>query len=69
MSSTELFDAASNSNTFNEFPELKEIHDSHTSQASTFSVRLKQLMVFANIRAVVVLPTPLEPQNKNACAK
>ena len=30
---------------------------------------LKQLMVLAKIRAVVVLPTPLDPQNKKACAR
>jgi hypothetical protein len=30
---------------------------------------LWQLMVFAKIRAQVVLPTPLGPQNKKACAR
>ena len=34
-----------------------------------FSVLLKQLIVLAKIRALVVLPTPREPQNKKACAK
>jgi hypothetical protein len=33
-----------------------------------FSVLSKQLIVLARIRAVEVLPTPREPQNKNACA-
>jgi hypothetical protein len=28
-----------------------------------------QLIVFAKIRAQVVFPTPLGPQNKKACAK
>src|SRR6202007_737343 len=69
MSSTELFDAASNSNTFNDCPLLKEVQLSHLSQASVSSVKLKQLMVLAKIRAQVVLPTPRGPQNKKACAK
>ena len=34
-----------------------------------FSVGLRQLMVLAMIRAQVVLPTPLGPQNRKACAK
>src|ERR1700752_3437874 len=58
MSSTELFDAASNSNTFNDCPLLKEVQLSHLSQASVSAVKLKQLMVLAKIRAQVVLPTP-----------
>ena len=33
------------------------------------SVGVKQLIVLAKIRAVVVFPTPREPQNKKACAK
>ena len=66
ISSTELLEAPSNSNTFNEFPVLKEIQESQVSQASIASLRLKQLIVFAKIRAVVVFPTPLEPQNRNA---
>jgi hypothetical protein len=33
------------------------------------SVGWKQLIVFAKILAVVVFPTPREPQNKKACAK
>jgi hypothetical protein len=69
MSSTELFEAASNSYTFNEFPVLKEMHESQTSHASMFSVRLKQLMVFARIRADDVFPTPRDPQKRNACAR
>jgi hypothetical protein len=54
---------------FSEFPELNETQESQTSQASSCGVRLKQLMVFAKIRAVVVLPTPRDPQNKKAWAK
>jgi hypothetical protein len=37
-------------------------------QASPSGVGLVQLMVLAKILAHVVLPTPLGPQNKNACA-
>jgi hypothetical protein len=48
---------------------LKEMHESQVSQASIVSLLLKQLIVFARIRAVVVFPTPLEPQKRNACAK
>jgi hypothetical protein len=32
-------------------------------------VKFVQLIVLAKMRAQVVLPTPLGPQNKNACAK
>jgi len=48
---------------------LNEVHDSHLLQASKFSDTLSQFMVFARILAQVVFPTPLGPQNKNACAK
>src|SRR5690606_9939863 len=41
---------------------------SHVPHASASGVRFWQLMVFAKIRAQVVFPTPLGPQNKNACA-
>jgi hypothetical protein len=37
-------------------------------QASPSGVGLVQLMVLAKILAHVVFPTPLGPQNKNACA-
>jgi hypothetical protein len=50
-------------------PVLKEMQESQWSHASMFSVRLKQLIVLAKIRAVVVFPTPREPQKRNACAK
>jgi hypothetical protein len=45
------------------------MQDSHTSQASMVGVGLKQLIVLAKILAQVVFPTPLGPQNKNACAR
>ena len=48
---------------------LKLLHDSHWSQASMSAVGFMQLMVLAMILAHVVLPTPLGPQNKKACAK
>jgi hypothetical protein len=37
-------------------------------QASPSAVLVSQLMVLAKILAQVVFPTPLGPQNKNACA-
>ena len=60
-------DAASNSKTLNEAEDAKERQDSHSLHASPSGVRLEQLIVFANIRAQVVFPTPRGPQNKNAC--
>jgi hypothetical protein len=42
---------------------------SHWSQASKSADNWVQLMVFANNLALVVLPTPLGPQNKNAWAR
>src|SRR6185312_450425 len=69
ISSTELFDAASNSCMLSERPSLKLLHDSHWLQASVSGPRFMQFMVLANIRAQLVLPTPRCPQNKNVCAK
>ena len=69
MSSTELFEAASNSKMLKECPSLNEVHYSHELQSSISGLKFKQLMVFAKILAVVVFPTPLDPKNKNACAK
>jgi hypothetical protein len=69
MSSTELLDAASNSKMFNDCPLLNETHDSQLLQASVVSLINWQFIVFANILAHVVFPTPLGPQNKKACAK
>ena len=66
ISSTLLFEAASSSYMLSEALELKLSQESQESQASIWSDRLKQLIVLAKIRAVVVLPTPREPQNKNA---
>jgi hypothetical protein len=51
-----------------EVPWSKEMHELQVLQASLSVVLFSQLMVFANILAQVVLPTPLGPQNKNACA-
>ena len=48
---------------------LNDLHESQVSQASPSGLKFSQLMVFAKIRAHVVLPTPLGPQNKKACAK
>ena len=48
---------------------LKAVQDSQLSHGSIFDVIFKQLMVLAKIRAQVVFPTPLGPQNKKDCAK
>jgi hypothetical protein len=53
---------------FNDVPSLKEIQELQTLQASPSAVRFSQLIVLASILAQVVFPTPLGPQNKNACA-
>src|SRR5690606_41359588 len=68
MSSTELLEAASSSWILNEFPLLKARQDAQVPQASFSAVMFSQLIVFARIRAQVVLPTPRGPQNKKACA-
>ena len=56
MSSTELFEAASNSKILN------------AKSSSSFSVP-SWLIFLARIRAQVVLPTPRGPVNNKACAK
>src|SRR4051812_26970305 len=68
ISSTELLLAASSSCMFSEVPWSKETQEWHLLQASPSFVIFSQFIVFASIRAQVVLPTPLGPQNKNACA-
>ncbi len=68
ISSTELFDAASSSTILKAEFSLKDKQFSHSLHASISSVLLVQLMVLAKILAQVVLPTPLGPQNKKACA-
>jgi len=62
--STELLDAASSSCIFKERPELNDWQLLHSLQASTSFVSEVQLIVFAKIRAQVVFPTPLGPQNR-----
>ena len=64
ISSTELFEAASNSWILYDRCSLKAWHDSHSLQASPSAVGFKQLIVLAKIRAHEVLPTPRGPQNK-----
>src|SRR5687768_16837884 len=68
ISSTELLLAASSSWMFNEVPSSKDLQEWHWLQASPSGVCASQLIVLASILAQVVLPTPLGPQNKNACA-
>ena len=68
MSSTELLDAASSSWILNDRCSLNAVHDSHWLQASCVEVGFWQLIVLANMRAQVVLPTPRGPQNRYACA-
>jgi hypothetical protein len=48
---------------------LKPVQLSQVLQGSVSSVKLRQLIVLAKIRAQVVFPTPRGPQNKNACAR
>ena len=69
ISSTPLFDAASSSKILNEALLLKLTHDSHSLHASISGVGCKQLIVLAMIRAQVVLPTPVGPQKRKACAR
>src|SRR5688572_28154121 len=69
ISSTELLEAASSSWMFIEMPSLNDLQEWHWLQASPSAETFSQLMVFASIRAQVVLPTPLGPQNKNAWAR
>ena len=68
MSSTPLFEAASSSWIQYERPSAKERHDSHVPHGSISAEGLEQLIIFAKIRAVVVLPTPRGPQKRYACA-
>lgn len=51
-----------------ERPSMKDTHDSHSPQGSMSADGLAQLIVFAKIRAALVFPTPLGPQNRYACA-
>jgi hypothetical protein len=69
MSSTELLLAASSSCTLKDAPALKDLQEVQISQASPSGVNESQLMVFANILAQVVFPTPLGPVKRKACAK
>jgi hypothetical protein len=68
ISSTELLLAASSSCIFNEVPASNETQELHLLHASPSFVWFSQFIVFASMRAQVVLPTPLGPQNKKACA-
>src|SRR5215216_2982057 len=68
ISSTELLLAASSSWMFREVPSSNDLQEWHLLQASPSGVWFSQLMVLANILAQVVLPTPLGPQKRNACA-
>ena len=62
--STELLLAASSSKMLYERCSLKARQLSHSPHASPSAVGLKQLMALAKIRAHVVFPTPLGPQNR-----
>ncbi len=64
MSSTELLEAASSSMMLSERFSLNALHEGHSLQGSPSAVGLAQLMVFAKMRAHVVLPTPRDPQNR-----
>ena len=64
MSSTELFEAASNSWMESDPPWSNDRQVGHDPQASPDGSRLLQLMVLAKMRAQDVFPTPLGPQNR-----
>ena len=64
MSSTELFEAASSSCMLNDRCSLNALQDSHCPHASPFGNGERQLIVFAKMRAHVVLPTPRGPQKR-----
>lgn len=68
MSLTLLREAASSSRMFSERFSLNCRQEWHSLQGSPSEVGCSQLMLFANMRAVEVLPTPREPQNRYACA-
>ena len=63
MSSTLLFDAASNSWRSNELPASIAKQESQTQHGSPSSGS-SQLSTFAKIRAAVVLPVPLGPLSR-----
>ena len=64
MSSTPLFEAASSSWMQYDLPSWNERHDSHSPQGSKSGPGFEQLIVLAKMRAALVLPTPLGPQNR-----
>src|SRR5690606_22863703 len=68
MSSTKLLDAASSSWMEKDVPFANDSQLAHVPHASTSPVICSQLMVLANMRAQLVLPTPRGPQNRKACA-
>jgi len=51
-----------------ERPSANDWHDSHVPHGSMSAEGSEQLIIFAKIRAVVVLPTPRGPQKRYACA-
>lgn len=67
ISSTELLLAASSSWIFIDRPSSNPLHDSQVPQASLL-FGFRQFILFAKIRAQVVLPTPRGPQNRYAWA-
>ena len=64
MCSTELLLAASSSKMLYERCSAKALQLSHSPHASPSWVGCSQLMALAKIRAQVVFPTPLGPQNR-----
>src|SRR5438067_1801328 len=54
---------------FMDVPSLNDLHEWQTLHASPSLEGCSQLMVLASIRAQVVFPTPLGPQNKKAWAR
>ena len=66
MSSTPLFEAASSSRMQYERPSANDRQDSHSPHGSMSADGFEQLIAFAKIRAVEVLPTPRGPQKRYA---
>ena len=64
MLSTPLFDAASISMTSMKVPSRTSRQFSHSQQGRALRSSALQLSALARIRAVVVFPVPLVPQNR-----
>ena len=68
IGSGKLFEAASSSWIEYERPLAKDLQDSHSPHGSRSAEGFIQFIVFAKMRAVLVLPTPRGPQKRYAWA-